>query len=817
MSTAGGSRFQGGPSCEIFSAQGTDPLRKQGVGVSGRVRREFDKDIKSYALVCDGGPTCKVEFPGKTATRKSLGLTQRFLAMQIALPASADPFGIELTITDSQRTRRRLVISSAFRNITAHPLHVQLPLGAVYDAQFGESEDLRDDTVVPRGSWLTLCMDMQEIVSSNFPSINFRALEQIVLHGTCRARRLFTLKDQPPGMHGIESGTRILAPIPRQLQFPSTIVVNPPTVFFTMTAVYAWESVHGVEHHSPRSEMSQTRTQAKKLLRSRPSPAGPPASARSNSTLGTRMSTESPRTRRLLETRRGNNQRGSVPQTNTPLSSGTPKQASATPTSVRRLRGASTDEEDNASNFGRVEEDGPLSARRSGLHIGSLPAIARAKAAKEGKPSPRKLSLKLPIREERPSSGQPSSRSMHSQKSSAGLRSSNQENEPISARASMSSSRSTLRQKKKCDQVQCEAEHVYEEYVANSPLSPVGKEFQSQHPGESHKNHPTTSSGYVDIHDNHDTQSENEGEGREEEEEESTFLHNQRHLYERLPAANQQDDNYSELSDDDSNVNVNDDDGIYAENDGEQQIASNTSFERSEVYNEDLNLTQDEDELDHDVREGHEALADREGDVLDEDDEISLGEPAEADFELDGGDLAELSGTLDSPIKSDLRVKLAREREELAKMEARLDEEEEAVLSSHRSSASRATPTSTSKSSSKVKSDTNAQNPIDELSAQFLKSTISGALKQLSSTAEVKNQDGDHLATPIRGDDDVEEESKEPVIKKKSSSRSASSKASEANEGCENGDEAGGELDLVFDPILECYFCPKTNKYYKMK
>lgn len=27
----------------------------------------------------------------------------------------------------------------------------------------------------------------------------------------------------------------------------------------------------------------------------------------------------------------------------------------------------------------------------------------------------------------------------------------------------------------------------------------------------------------------------------------------------------------------------------------------------------------------------------------------------------------------------------------------------------------------------------------------------------------------------------------------------------------------GVEMDLIFDPILECYFCPKTNKYYKIK
>ncbi|GBG29872.1 Hypothetical Protein FCC1311_060922 [Hondaea fermentalgiana] len=190
MSTAAGTRFQGGPSCEIFSPQGTDPLRKQGVGVHGRVGLEFDKSIKSYALVCNGGTTCKVDFPGAKAKRKNLALTQRYLAIQLSLPAAADPFGLELTVADAQRTRRRLVISSAFRNIVAHPLHVQLPLGAAYEPHFGDrdidAERADDDTVVPRGIWLTLCLDMQELVASNFSGINFRALEALSISGTSK-------------------------------------------------------------------------------------------------------------------------------------------------------------------------------------------------------------------------------------------------------------------------------------------------------------------------------------------------------------------------------------------------------------------------------------------------------------------------------------------------------------------------------------------------------------------------------------------------------------------------------------------------------
>lgn len=214
------STYQGGPACEIFSPQGTDPLRN--VKTHGHVRRLFDKELRGYALVCDGGSgaasNTKVEFPAGRG--RALGLTQRYLAMQLRLPASAEALSMEMTVLDAQRTRRRLVISSGFRAVVANPLHVQLPLASGYSADFGRAADEADDPeagapppfVVPRGLWFTLCLDMQELVAANFGGVNFRSLSSLAVSGSCMLRRIFTLKDSPMGlMHGEfgQSGRRV--------------------------------------------------------------------------------------------------------------------------------------------------------------------------------------------------------------------------------------------------------------------------------------------------------------------------------------------------------------------------------------------------------------------------------------------------------------------------------------------------------------------------------------------------------------------------------------------------------------------------------
>ena len=50
-----GVHFQGGPSVDVFGANGSNPTANW--KVSGTVQKVYDKALKSHVFVCDGGPT----------------------------------------------------------------------------------------------------------------------------------------------------------------------------------------------------------------------------------------------------------------------------------------------------------------------------------------------------------------------------------------------------------------------------------------------------------------------------------------------------------------------------------------------------------------------------------------------------------------------------------------------------------------------------------------------------------------------------------------------------------------------------------------
>lgn len=56
--------YQGGASIELFSPHGRDPMAACKVtnGAAG-VRKEFDKHVRGFVVVCDGGPKTKLQFP----------------------------------------------------------------------------------------------------------------------------------------------------------------------------------------------------------------------------------------------------------------------------------------------------------------------------------------------------------------------------------------------------------------------------------------------------------------------------------------------------------------------------------------------------------------------------------------------------------------------------------------------------------------------------------------------------------------------------------------------------------------------------------
>jgi len=264
MTTLGGSKFQGGPALEVFSASGTDPLRRQDLLVEGRVKRQFEKDVKSFVLLSEGGPNSKVELP-RVARKKGLGLTQHVLALQIMLPSSsAEAFSMELVVLDTERTRRRLVIASGFRTVVSHPLHAQLPLAAAYDPSFGAKEDTDHMGMfcIPRGIWITMCIDLYDLMKKAFQQILFKSLEAIKISGSFKIRKIFTLKVRPEGLF-MSALEEPMKPIPRQFQFPAAMHGSPPTIFYDFDHLSEWmKRGSSPKHASP----------PKKKLQHKPSP-----------------------------------------------------------------------------------------------------------------------------------------------------------------------------------------------------------------------------------------------------------------------------------------------------------------------------------------------------------------------------------------------------------------------------------------------------------------------------------------------------------------------------------------------------------------
>ena len=76
------------------------------------MQKVYDKAVKGYVYHCEGGPTAKMQLPKDE--RRSLGLVQPYLVLQINV-SMTKPFAMELSLTDTARSRRRLIFSTSFR------------------------------------------------------------------------------------------------------------------------------------------------------------------------------------------------------------------------------------------------------------------------------------------------------------------------------------------------------------------------------------------------------------------------------------------------------------------------------------------------------------------------------------------------------------------------------------------------------------------------------------------------------------------------------------------------------------------------------
>lgn len=174
------SHYQGGVYVEIFSAQGKDPAAKW--AQSGKVQRIFDKSVRSYVYMLEGGPSTKMQVPKDE--KLGLSLTQQFVVLQLSVPLGVG-FNVQILATDTLNSKRRIFLSSAHRDISHTPLHTRLPLG-----------------MMTRGQWVNLAINVASIVSGIFSS-TFKSVELICISASCKLRKVFTMRHQP---HNTSSG-----------------------------------------------------------------------------------------------------------------------------------------------------------------------------------------------------------------------------------------------------------------------------------------------------------------------------------------------------------------------------------------------------------------------------------------------------------------------------------------------------------------------------------------------------------------------------------------------------------------------------------
>ncbi|XP_023136099.2 uncharacterized protein C3orf67 homolog isoform X2 [Amphiprion ocellaris] len=198
--------YQGGAVVEIFSGQGKDPVAKWKLcGGPSAIHKEYNKEVKGFVYCLEGSSqTVKMQIPENG--KMSLGLLQRFLVLQVNIPQCSD-FSAELVITDSEHLKRRLHLSTVHKELSATPLHAKIPFVGLR-----------------RNVWSTLCIDLVSLTGELFKE--FLRLDGISLFATCKVRRIFTMKTEPTGTSDDDmffGGAGLMDLIPRSCQYPPDV------------------------------------------------------------------------------------------------------------------------------------------------------------------------------------------------------------------------------------------------------------------------------------------------------------------------------------------------------------------------------------------------------------------------------------------------------------------------------------------------------------------------------------------------------------------------------------------------------------------
>ena len=187
--------YQGKYGVEVLSSAGKDPLKPQLklAKANGTVIREYDRTTRGYVFAMEKPSTITcIQCPA--STRQSLGLTQKYLILQIK-PILNNDFSFQISFLGNDNLRRRLHFSSKFKKIDfSNDLSAQLPINI---DRF-------------EGKWGNIILDMDDLANNCFRDATYASIDSVIIHPSCRMRKIFTLPTYNDNINSVPTNFEFL-------------------------------------------------------------------------------------------------------------------------------------------------------------------------------------------------------------------------------------------------------------------------------------------------------------------------------------------------------------------------------------------------------------------------------------------------------------------------------------------------------------------------------------------------------------------------------------------------------------------------------
>ena len=168
--------YQIGESIELFNSQDKKLFSKW--GFTGKHSKVYDPNLRNYEMVLSSGNLSKMEIPKNSFNNKnkSLSLFQSYVVFQLYL-FSSKQLTIEIAISDTLNTKRRLIFSSNNSDLVINQLHCRIPIFKF-----------------PIGRWVNFSIDILSFVSKCYKNLTFRSVDYISLSMNGKVRYIFTMR-----------------------------------------------------------------------------------------------------------------------------------------------------------------------------------------------------------------------------------------------------------------------------------------------------------------------------------------------------------------------------------------------------------------------------------------------------------------------------------------------------------------------------------------------------------------------------------------------------------------------------------------------